>query len=186
MGRRQYTVSNDAHRLAHRCFTIRVRRHPLCQGRTNGVARGRLGERGFQLVRCRARPPSLAIRVGITRSVTSDRYVVVPSSWQPLCLFQSDSTTTLYAVLHASGKTPAMNALAAEIALRLECANVFTVPEHVAGRLNFDSRRGSSPVVVLVGTRCILAMVVAEGAVLGGLAHVLWVKVHLWAYTRTQ
>ena len=42
--RRQYTVSNDAQRLAHRCFTIRVRRHPLCPGRTNVVARGRLGE----------------------------------------------------------------------------------------------------------------------------------------------
>ena len=56
---------------------------------------------------------------------------------QPLCLFQSDSTATLYAVMHASGKTPSY-ALAAEIALRLECANVFTVPEHVAGTLNFD------------------------------------------------
>ena len=40
--------------------------------------------------------------------------------------------------MHASGKTTAMNALAAETALRHECANVFTVPEHVAGTLNFD------------------------------------------------
>ena len=31
-----------------------------------------------------------------------------------------------------------MGALAAVIAQRLECANVFTVPEHVAGALNFD------------------------------------------------
>ena len=40
--------------------------------------------------------------------------------------------------MQASGKTPAVNALAAKIALRLECANIFTVPEHVAGKLNCD------------------------------------------------
>ena len=32
---------------------------------------------------------------------------------QPLCLLQSDSTATLHAVMHASGKTPALSALAA-------------------------------------------------------------------------
>ena len=57
---------------------------------------------------------------------------------QSLCLFLSDSTAALYAVMQTSSETQAMNALAAEIALRLECANVFTVPEHVAGKLNFD------------------------------------------------
>ena len=36
--------------FAHRCFTIRVRRHPLCQGRANGVARGRLG--GWRISTC--------------------------------------------------------------------------------------------------------------------------------------
>ena len=51
---------------------------------------------------------------------------------QPLCLFQSDSTATLYAVMHASGKTPAMNALAAEIALRLE--SLYAVMHHECAR----------------------------------------------------
>ena len=79
--RRQYTVSNVAHRLAHRCFN-HTGSAPSSLSRAYPCgARGRLGERGLQLVRCRARRPSLAIRVGITRCVTSERYVVAPSSW---------------------------------------------------------------------------------------------------------
>ena len=135
MDRRQYTVSDDAHRLLHRCFTTRVRCHPFCQRRANCVARGQLGE--FQLVRCRARRPSLAIRVGITRSVTGDRYVVAPSS-RPTIVFVPIRFHRYFVCSHACFRQNPSHECAAEIALRLECANVFTVPEHVADTLNFD------------------------------------------------
>ena len=41
-------------------------------------------------------------------------------------------------MMKAAGKTPVMNALAAEVALRLECAGVQTLPEHLSGTLNFQ------------------------------------------------
>ena len=55
-----------------------------------------------------------------------------------LCLFQMDATAALFTILKSSGKTPVMNAMAAEIALRLECADVQTLPEHLSGTLNFQ------------------------------------------------
>ena len=50
---------------------------------------------------------------------------------------QMDATAALHSILNAAGKTPVMNALAAEIVLRLECADVHTLPEHLSGTLNF-------------------------------------------------
>ena len=57
---------------------------------------------------------------------------------QTLCLIQMDATAALFSIMKSTGKTPVMNAMCAEIALRLECARVQTVPEHLTGTLNFD------------------------------------------------
>ncbi|CAK0867373.1 unnamed protein product, partial [Prorocentrum cordatum] len=57
---------------------------------------------------------------------------------QTLCLFQLGATAALRALLRAAGGAPAMNAVAAEIALRLECAGVQVVPEHLAGMFDFE------------------------------------------------
>ena len=56
---------------------------------------------------------------------------------QPLALFQMDATAALHAMARMAGRTPAMNAIAAEIALRLETAHVEVVPIHISGTLNF-------------------------------------------------
>ena len=55
-----------------------------------------------------------------------------------MCLIQLDATAALHAIMRSAGRTPAMNAIAAEIALRLEIAGVQLLPEHLAGTLNFD------------------------------------------------
>ena len=55
-----------------------------------------------------------------------------------LCLVQMDATAALYTIINQSGKTPVMNALAAEVALRMECADIQTIPEHLTGTLNFE------------------------------------------------
>ena len=56
----------------------------------------------------------------------------------PLCVIQMDATAALHAIMRAAGRTPAMNAIAAEVALRLEVAGVHLLPEHLSGTLNFD------------------------------------------------
>ena len=53
-------------------------------------------------------------------------------------VIQTDATAALFNVRTLSGKTPAMNALTAEIALRLESVGVETAPEHLSGVLNFE------------------------------------------------
>jgi hypothetical protein len=65
--------------------------------------------------------------------------------WLPLlkdeaaCLMQSDATAALFATRRESGRTPAMNALCAEMALRAECAMVDLRLEHYEGVLNFET-----------------------------------------------
>ena len=56
----------------------------------------------------------------------------------PLVLMQLDATAALHAVLRSAGRTPAMNALAAEVALRMEIAGVQLLHEHVSGTLNVE------------------------------------------------
>jgi hypothetical protein len=56
---------------------------------------------------------------------------------EPVCLVQTDATAALYNTIRMAGRTPAMNALAAEVALRLESAHVSAVAEHISGTLNF-------------------------------------------------
>ena len=51
---------------------------------------------------------------------------------------QSDVTAALFATQRAAGRTPAMNAICAEIALRLECAMLTVRAEHYRGTLNFE------------------------------------------------
>ena len=55
-----------------------------------------------------------------------------------LCLFQLDATAALHAAMRCAGRTPIMNAIAAEIALRLESASVRVIPEHLSGTFNFQ------------------------------------------------
>jgi len=57
---------------------------------------------------------------------------------QTACLVQTDALAALYDVTKRAGHTPAMNALAAEIALRFESAHVHSVSEHISGTLNFE------------------------------------------------
>ena len=49
-----------------------------------------------------------------------------------------DATAALHAVARNAGRTPAMNAIMAEIAIRLESANAQVLPEHLSGTLNFE------------------------------------------------
>ena len=53
-------------------------------------------------------------------------------------MVQSDATAALFAAERGAGRTPAMNALSAEIALRLESAMVAFSTEHYRGSLNFE------------------------------------------------
>ena len=57
---------------------------------------------------------------------------------QALVLFQLDATAALHASARGAGRTPYMNALAAELTLRLESAAVSMVPEHLCSTLNFE------------------------------------------------
>ena len=57
---------------------------------------------------------------------------------QVACLVQTDALAALYDIAKGAGRTPAMNALAAEIALRFESAQVHSASEHISGTLNFE------------------------------------------------
>ena len=54
-----------------------------------------------------------------------------------LALLQTDATAALFAAARSAGRTAPMNALAVEIALRLECASVVVEHEHLEATLNF-------------------------------------------------
>ena len=77
---------------------------------------------------------------------------------QTACLVQTDALAALYNVAKGSCHTTAMNALAAEIALRFESAQIHAVTEHLSGTLNFEcdalSRlaQGASIPAALAGT----------------------------------
>ncbi|CAK0835747.1 unnamed protein product [Prorocentrum cordatum] len=70
--------------------------------------------------------------------------LVAVDCWMPrlkdeaLALLQTDATAALFSAARLAGRTPLMNALAAELALRFESANVHVSLEHVAGTLNFE------------------------------------------------
>ena len=57
---------------------------------------------------------------------------------QAAFLLQADATAALYSAARLAGRTPAMNAIAVEIAIRLESAQVCLSPEHLRGALNFE------------------------------------------------
>ena len=65
-------------------------------------------------------------------------------TWLPLlrgevaCLAQTDATAALFSANRAAGRTPAMNAIAAELSLRMEAAQVSLEAEHYRGSLNFE------------------------------------------------
>ena len=54
------------------------------------------------------------------------------------CLIQSDALAALYTARKLAGRSPAMNFVAAEIALRVESAHILLDAEHVKGILNFE------------------------------------------------
>ena len=77
------------------------------------------------------------------------------------CLFQADATAALFSAARMAGRTPAMNAVAAEIALRLESAHVHMATEHYEGVLNFHcdalsrlSQGAEIPAVLAAVERC--------------------------------
>ena len=57
---------------------------------------------------------------------------------QGMCLLQTDAAAALHDAARLAGRTPAMSAIAAELALRLESAQVHVQPEHLSGTLNFE------------------------------------------------
>jgi len=57
---------------------------------------------------------------------------------QAMCLVQTDATAALHDVARMAGRTPAMNAMAAELALRFESAQVHVTTEHFNSTLNFE------------------------------------------------
>ena len=59
---------------------------------------------------------------------------------QSTFLLQADATAALHSAarLAGRGRTPAMNAIAVEIAIRMESAQVSLAPEHLRGALNFE------------------------------------------------
>jgi len=57
---------------------------------------------------------------------------------QAAFLLQADATAALFSAARLAGRTPAMNAIAVEIAIRLESAEVTLSPEHLRGALNFE------------------------------------------------
>jgi hypothetical protein len=57
---------------------------------------------------------------------------------QAMCVVQTDATAALHDVARMAGRTPAMNALAAELALRFESAQIHFKAEHFNGTLNFE------------------------------------------------
>jgi len=57
---------------------------------------------------------------------------------QSTFLMQTDATAALFAAARLAGRTPAMNVLAVELAVRLESAQVGLAPEHLRGTLNVE------------------------------------------------
>ena len=57
---------------------------------------------------------------------------------QATLLLQADATAALFSAARLAGRTPAMKAIAVEIAIRLESADVSLSPEHLPGALNFE------------------------------------------------
>ena len=57
---------------------------------------------------------------------------------QAAFLLQADATAAIFSAARLAGRTPAMNAIAVEIAIRLESAEVTLSPEHLRGALNFE------------------------------------------------
>jgi len=57
---------------------------------------------------------------------------------QAAFLLQADATAALFSAARLAGRTPAMNAIAVEIAIRMESAEVTLSPEHLRGALNFE------------------------------------------------
>jgi hypothetical protein len=57
---------------------------------------------------------------------------------QAMCLVQTDATAALHDVQRLAGRTPAMNAMSAELAIRFESAQVHVKAEHFNGTLNFE------------------------------------------------
>ena len=57
---------------------------------------------------------------------------------QSTFLLQADATAALFSAARLAGRTPAMNAIAVEIAILLESAEVSLSPEHLRGALNFE------------------------------------------------
>ena len=57
---------------------------------------------------------------------------------ESMCFVQSDAMAALHATQRSAGRTPIMNALSAEVALRLESAMVHVGLEHYRGALNFE------------------------------------------------
>jgi len=57
---------------------------------------------------------------------------------QAAFLLQADATAALFTATRLAGRTPAMNAIAVEIAIRMESADVTLSPEHLRGTLNFE------------------------------------------------
>ena len=53
-------------------------------------------------------------------------------------VFQMDATAALHAAARGAGRTPIMNAIAAELAIRLESVGAGLIPEHLCGTLNFE------------------------------------------------
>jgi hypothetical protein len=70
--------------------------------------------------------------------------LVAPDAWLATlkgeaAILQSDAAAALFASRRKAGRTPAMNALCAEIALRCEEAQVHLREELVRGALNFEA-----------------------------------------------
>ena len=57
---------------------------------------------------------------------------------QAAALVQMDATAALHTAMRGAGRTPVMNASAAELALRMESAGAGIAPEHFSGTLNFE------------------------------------------------
>jgi hypothetical protein len=57
---------------------------------------------------------------------------------QAFCMVQTDATAALHDAARMAGRTPAMNAMAAELALRFESAQLHVVPKHLSGTMNFE------------------------------------------------
>ena len=70
--------------------------------------------------------------------------LVAIDTWLPLlvgenaCLVQSDALAALHSAARLAGRSASMNALAAEIALGIESAQVNLDAEHLRGALNFQ------------------------------------------------